>query len=584
MADDQLAATTDVAAPAVPDAGAPVPPADAPVAPVAVPAVPPDLVTIAPDALELFVRIATVVHGPAPELEKVAFVLDTACAATGALRGAFVRLDEPSSDAVHVAGALSLHELGGPARVELVRRTLRAGAVLDIAPGRPGQLRVLAVPVPRREQRPHGALVVRSADDAGFRDGGLAAMQALAAHLGVALDNLGELHEVQALRELQKDAVQQLQEAVRPAMPTGVPDTELGVHYLQADPYAQTGGDLYDWQLLPDGDLLLVVVDVMGKGVAATKDAVNVIHAVRLLVLEDAPLERVVARADEILARHYPELVATLLLGRYTPSTGVLRLAGGGHPPLLLMTADHDVREVLAPGLPIGWPGAGSIEVVTVTLGRNDTAVFYTDGLTEATKDIEEGFARLATAARETARYPAMPMARALVERALEGHTHSDDSLALVLRRRTPPDTVAAPPMRPFEYRFSPMAANVSLVRHTLGDWLTLQGVVGTDRDDLLLIASELCSNAVRAGSGAPGSLALRARADEDAVVIDVEDDGEGFELPAAATDGDLPDVDAETGRGLFLVRVLADDLRVSVEDGRTVVSVVKRAVLSAWH
>jgi serine phosphatase RsbU (regulator of sigma subunit)/anti-sigma regulatory factor (Ser/Thr protein kinase) len=541
------------------------------------PDVPPELVTIAPDALDLFVRVATIVHGPATEADKLAFVVDTACAATGAARGAFVRLDPESLDATHVAGSLSLDALDTPTRVELVRRTLRAGTVLDVAAATP----VLAVPVPRHEQRPHGALVV-AAPAAGtrFPDGALAAMEALAAHLGVALDNLGQLHELRQLRELQKDAVHQLQEAVRPAMPTGVPDTELGVHYLQADPYAQTGGDLYDWQLLPDGDLLLVVVDVMGKGVAATKDAVNVIHAVRLLVLEDAPLERVVARADEILARHYPELVATLLLGRYTPSTGVLRLAGGGHPPLLVMTADHEVREVLAPGIPIGWPGAGSTEVVTITLGRNDIAVFYTDGLIEATKDIEEGFARLAGAAHETARYPAMAMARALVERALEGHTHSDDSLALVLRRRSPPESAAGPLMRPFEYRVSPVAANVSLVRHTLRDWLTLQDVTGTDRDDLVLIASELCANAVHAASGAPGSLALRARADGDAIVVEVEDDGEGFELPPAPTDGDLPDPDAESGRGLFLVGVLADELRVAVDNGHTVVSAVKRAVL----
>jgi serine phosphatase RsbU (regulator of sigma subunit)/anti-sigma regulatory factor (Ser/Thr protein kinase) len=545
---------------------------------VSVPDVPPDLVTIAPDALDLFVRVATIVHGPAAEADKLAFVVDTTCAAAGATRGAFVRLDGEKLDAVHVAGSLSLEALDAPTRVELVRRTLRAGAILDVVATTP----VLAVPVPRHEQRPHGALVVAAPTGERFRDGAVAAMQALAAHLGVALDNLGQIHELRQLRELQKDAVHQLQEAVRPPMPTGVPDTELGVHYLQADPYAQTGGDLYDWQLLPDGDLLIVVVDVMGKGVAATKDAVNVIHAVRLLVLEDAPLERVVARADEILARHYPELVATLLLGRYTPSTGVLRLAGGGHPPLLLMTADDEVREVLAPGIPIGWPGAGSLEVVTITLGRNDTAVFYTDGLIEATKDVEEGFARLAAAALDTAHYPAMSMARALVERALEGHVHSDDSLALVLRRRSPPESDLGARMRPVEYRFSPTAANVSLVRHTLSDWLALQGVTGTDRDDLVLIASELCANAVRAASGAPGSLALRARAQGDAVVIEVEDDGEGFELPPLRTDGDLPDVDAESGRGLFLVGVLADDLRVTVERGRTVVTAAKRAVLAA--
>jgi serine phosphatase RsbU (regulator of sigma subunit)/anti-sigma regulatory factor (Ser/Thr protein kinase) len=566
VADEQRAATETVPARPGPDV---------------VPTLPPTLLTVAPDALDLFVRVAHVIHGPATDDEKQTFVLGTALAATGGDEAAFVRLDPETLDVVAVAGDVALDALGEPVRVEVVRRALRAGAVLDVAPTHPGAPRVLAVPVPRHDQRPHGAIVVLSRRDGAWTDGAVAATQALAAHLGVALDNSGQLQELRELRSLQRDAVRQLQEAVRAPMPTDVPETELGVFYLQADPYAQTGGDLYDWQLLPDGDLLLVVVDVMGKGVAATKDAVNVVHAVRLLVLEDAPLERVIARADEILARQYPELVATLLLGRYTPSTGVLRLVGGGHPPPLVMTRDGETREVQVPGIPIGWPGAGSTEVVTVTLGRSDTAVFYTDGLVEATKDIEDGLARLEVAARETARYPAPSMARALVERALEGHTRRDDSLALVLRRRTPPDTPPVVTMRPFEYRFSPMPANVSLVRHTLGDWLGLQDVTGTDRDDLLLISSELCTNAVRAGSGAPASLALRARADGDAVVLEMEDDGEGFELPPVWADEDgLPDVASERGRGLFLVRALADELTVAKVGGRTVVRAVKRAVL----
>jgi serine phosphatase RsbU (regulator of sigma subunit)/anti-sigma regulatory factor (Ser/Thr protein kinase) len=543
--------------------------------------VPPGLLTVAPDALDLFVRVAHVIHGPAPEDEKQAFVVDTALAATGGDACAFVRLDPETLDVVVVAGDATAASLGEPVRVEIVRRALRGGAVLDVPPSHDGAARVLAVPVPRHDQRPHGAIVVTSRAGTHWPAGAVAATQALAAHLGVALDNASQLQELRELRSLQRDAVRQLQEAVRPPMPTDVPETELGVYYLQADPYAQTGGDLYDWQLLPDGDLLVVVVDVMGKGVAATKDAVNVVHAVRLLVLEDAPLERVVARADEILARQYPELVATLLLGRYTPSTGVLRLAGGGHPPPLVMTGDGEVRDLQVPGIPIGWPGAGSTEVVTMTLGRSDTAVFYTDGLVEATKDIEEGMARLAVAARETARYPAGSMARALVERALEGNTRRDDTLALVLRRRTPPDTPPLVTMRPFEYRFSPMSANVSLVRHTLGDWLGLQNVGGTDLDDLLLISSELCTNAVRASSGAPSSLALRARAEGDAVVLEIEDDGDGFELPPLWADEDgVPDVTSERGRGLFLVRALADELSVASAGGHTIVRAVKRAVL----
>ena len=101
------------------------------------------------------------------------------------------------------------------------------------------------------------------------------ATEALAAHLGVALDNELRLTRMTELQEIQREIVHQLEEAVRPPMPA-VEAAELGIHYLPADPSAPTGGDLHDWLVLPDGDLFLAVVDVMGKGVAATKEALAV--------------------------------------------------------------------------------------------------------------------------------------------------------------------------------------------------------------------------------------------------------------------------------------------------------------------
>ena len=74
--------------------------------------------------------------------------------------------------------------------------------------------------------------------------------------------------------------------------------------------------------------------------------------------------------------------------------------------------------------------------------------------------------------------------------------------------------------------------------------------------------------------------MSLRAWDEDDALVIEVEDDGSGF---AGALPGDesLPDPDRIGGRGLFLVQALADDVDVRAEDGRTVVRAVKRAVFA---
>lgn len=438
---------------------------------------------------------------------------------------------------------------------------------------------LLVVPIMARDGLAQGAILVGDTRPASIDSAQVEALVALAAHTGIALDNSATLARMVEVEARGKEVVHALQEAVRPPAPV-IPYTELGVHYVAADPSAPTGGDLYDWITLPDGRLHVVVVDVMGKGVEATKHALSVTHALRLLAVEGCPLEDLVTRADVLVTAQNPELVATLLIARYDPSTGDLQLAGAGHPPALLVRRS-EVVEVPAPGIPIGWPGAASHEVVEVRLERSDTLILYTDGLIEATKDILEGLRTLREAAAATASYPATSLARALVERQLADAARHDDSLALVLRRRSPA-ALPSHALGPFAHRFSPQAAAVPVARHLIRDWFRLVPVEASAVDALLLAVSELCSNAVRHASGAVGSVHLRSWTEADAVVVEVTDDGGTLALPDLHTEPELPDPEAEQGRGLFLVRELADEVSTRVEDGRTVVRLVKHAVVGA--
>jgi serine phosphatase RsbU (regulator of sigma subunit)/anti-sigma regulatory factor (Ser/Thr protein kinase) len=447
---------------------------------------------------------------------------------------------------------------------------------------------LVVVPIPGRDMLPLGLLLAgwRNAADAvagaattsptsTTRD----ALVALAAHVGVALENQATLRRMVEEEARGKEVVHLLQQAVRPPAPI-VPFTELGVHYVAADPSAPTGGDLYDWLVLPDGALHATVVDVMGKGVQATKDALIVTHALRLLAIGGCELGDIVRRADELVSAQNPELVATLVVVRMWPETGRVQIASAGHPPALLVHGT-EVREIAAPGIPIGWPGAGSDGTVELVLDRSDTLILYTDGLIEATKDILRGLDELAAAARETASYPANSLARALVDRQLADAARHDDSLALVVRRRAPAPTTPTHVLAPFQHQFTPSPAAVPLARHLLRDWLERVPVEEESIDGLLLIASELTTNAVLHASSAPGAVQLHASVAEDGILIEVSDDGGPTELPDAAVDPELPDPESEQGRGLFLVRELSDDVSWARTDGRTTIRVLKRAVIA---
>ncbi len=233
--------------------------------------------------------------------------------------------------------------------------------------------------------------------------------------------------------------VEQLQAAVVPETPA-VEGLELAVNYVASDPKEPTGGDLWDWQVLPSGELHLAVVDVLGHGVAATKSALSVVHTLRLLTLDDTPLADVVARASVLLEKQDPDLVATVMVGRLDPLSGRLRVASGGHPPALILSTQGTVRQVAAAGGAIGWPGAGSEGVAEVQLAPGDTVLFYTDGLVEARKNIIEGLDDLSRELATVGGLPVEDLATELVVRALAGADRRDDTLALVVRRSRPVD------------------------------------------------------------------------------------------------------------------------------------------------
>jgi serine phosphatase RsbU (regulator of sigma subunit) len=242
------------------------------------------------------------------------------------------------------------------------------------------------------------------------------------------------------LRKAHGRMLRQLEDALRPP-PVRAPGLEMAVRYEPAESHAPTGGDLYDWFRLPDGTVHITIVDALGHGLTSTRSALNVTHAVRTLALEGHELRTLVARAAEALADFDQELMATVQVVRIDPETGELRLANGSHPPALLVRHDGGTRFLEAAGRGVGFPLPGSETVVEDRLDPGDLLVLYTDGLTESRRDPREGERRLTDAAR---RHRGLPIEQVPVAIAEEMHTvilHSDDTVALTVRRRD--DTAA---------------------------------------------------------------------------------------------------------------------------------------------
>jgi serine phosphatase RsbU (regulator of sigma subunit) len=129
-----------------------------------------------------------------------------------------------------------------------------------------------------------------------------------------------------------------------------------------------------------------------------------------------------------------PGLLATVVAARYEPDDGVLRAVFGSHPPIVVVEPDGRTSVHHSPGRGIGFPDPRG-QVIELELGVGASVIFATDGLIEGTRDLDAGMDRLRGCATATRTLPAAEMADTLVRAAIAAAQHSDDVVALVLRR-----------------------------------------------------------------------------------------------------------------------------------------------------
>jgi serine/threonine-protein kinase RsbW len=85
---------------------------------------------------------------------------------------------------------------------------------------------------------------------------------------------------------------------------------------------------------------------------------------------------------------------------------------------------------------------------------------------------------------------------------------------------------------------------------------------------DLKLALTEACSNSVRHAYGeADGHVQISFELSEDRLVVEVADDGAGFE-PDSGRDGESGDDLTEGGLGIAIIRTIADELEIDAKPG----------------
>ena len=169
--------------------------------------------------------------------------------------------------------------------------------------------------------------------------------------------------------------------------------TEFDI-YATMDPAKEVGGDFYDFFLIDQNHLGLVMADVSGKGIpAALFMMVSKILVQNVALTGKSPAEVLETVNNQICSNNREEMFVTVWFGILDLQSGLLTAANAGHEFPVLKKPDGAYELVKDKhGFVIGgMPGMKYKEYEI--LMEPDTKLFlYTDGLPEATNAREELF------------------------------------------------------------------------------------------------------------------------------------------------------------------------------------------------
>jgi PAS domain S-box-containing protein len=395
-------------------------------------------------------------------------------------------------------------------------------------------------------------------DEREFVDTARAVLEALGPIVGQALERA-------RLFEANQSVAVTLQRALLEHVPLDDDRVAVAARYLPAAEDTLVGGDWYDVVALRRDRIALIVGDIVGHGVGAAAAMGQLRSALTAVVGAVDDLSVALEYFEREARRNAGGISATCLVLILDPGRHELEYVSAGHPPALLLSPGGGavyLDEAQGPPLAISDidrrrpVGRHRFEV-------GSTVLLYTDGLIERRQEsIDVGLDRLRRAAESNDDGSVDLLCDRILEQLLASH-HNRDDVALVAARLERADS------QRFTRHIADDPSAITSVRHELETWLARQDVPAELVEAVLVGASEAMTNSFEhaypvAGGGA---IVLHARCHDYRLEISVRDHGKWRQQK----------VDPTRGRGLAVMRELADDLTVRPQNTGTSVTLVYR-------
>lgn len=159
-------------------------------------------------------------------------------------------------------------------------------------------------------------------------------------------------------------------------------------------PARLVGGDYYDFCMLPDGKLRMIIADVMGKGIPAAMLMILTRGAFRSLAQKAQGPSEMLTLMNRALFEDLRALnsFVTLFCADWDMRTTKLTYANAGHNLPILISEEDSYQFLECKGIMIGGLRDQIYEEHEVIMKKDECLFMYTDGIIEAQNQAGEFF------------------------------------------------------------------------------------------------------------------------------------------------------------------------------------------------
>ncbi len=306
-------------------------------------------------------------------------------------------------------------------------------------------------------------------------------------------ERVGALFTRARLREEEHRVALRLQQALLPEAVLTPEGVEVAARYEAGGELLEVGGDWYDTFALPGGRLGLAVGDVVGHGLEAAAAMGRLRIALAALAAHADGPGRLLAHLDAFAVRTHAAEFATACCAELDPTTGVLRYASAGHPPMVAVLPDGTLRwldEGRSP--PLYGRARDDRAEASVTLAPGTVLVLYSDGLVERRREsLATGLERLGRSLAAARDLPVGALCDRLLEELGVADSRDDDVVVLCVRLAGRPADAA------FRRTVPARAEELGPLRTAVRAWAAERGIADRTLRELLLALGEASTNAI---------------------------------------------------------------------------------------